>query len=542
MILRRRARRPARAGPLPRSRRRRSRGCQHPNIVQVYEVGEHEGRPFFALEFVEGGSLDRAARRHAAAGPPRRPQLRRDAGPAPSHARPPRAASSTATSSRPTSCWTSRRHARRSPTSASPSGSTARAPAQTQDRRGRWARPATWPPSRRPAATATSGRRRTSTRWGHPLRVLTGRPPFRADTVERDRSEQVLHDEPAAADADCSPDVPRDLETICLKCLEKEPARRYASAGDWPTTWSASSTASPWPPCRSGDGERLARLAARDGYQIVSEIGRGPRSIVYRALYGPLKQPVALKVFAAGPAREENGRPGFGAAPSCGPRSPTRIVPSSAPAGGTASRTWPSSTSRTAAWPPAREPSRSDAAVLRLVEQLAEIVCYLHRQGVVHGNLKPSNVLLAADGIPRVVDFRPTGRSVPVPLPADDTTLPALGYLAPELAATRREAARHRHLRTGAILYELLTGRPPFARRRRGRRWSRCARSRSRPRASTRGDTVPGGVLPALSAEEPVAALPPHVRPVDAAAALSGQPGGEQAGRARILRSQHPGE
>ena len=31
---------------------------QHPNIVQVYEVGEHEGRPFFALEFVEGGSLD----------------------------------------------------------------------------------------------------------------------------------------------------------------------------------------------------------------------------------------------------------------------------------------------------------------------------------------------------------------------------------------------------------------------------------------------------------------------------------------------------
>src|SRR5947209_4809833 len=30
---------------------------QHPNIVQVYEVGEHEGRPFFALEFVEGGSL-----------------------------------------------------------------------------------------------------------------------------------------------------------------------------------------------------------------------------------------------------------------------------------------------------------------------------------------------------------------------------------------------------------------------------------------------------------------------------------------------------
>jgi serine/threonine-protein kinase len=31
---------------------------QHPNIVQVYEVGEHQGLPFFSLEFVEGGSLD----------------------------------------------------------------------------------------------------------------------------------------------------------------------------------------------------------------------------------------------------------------------------------------------------------------------------------------------------------------------------------------------------------------------------------------------------------------------------------------------------
>src|SRR5262249_15654694 len=32
---------------------------QHENIVQIYEVGEHEDKPFFSLEFVEGGSLDR---------------------------------------------------------------------------------------------------------------------------------------------------------------------------------------------------------------------------------------------------------------------------------------------------------------------------------------------------------------------------------------------------------------------------------------------------------------------------------------------------
>lgn len=58
--------------------------------------------------------------------------------------------------------------------------------------------------------------------------LLAGRPPFHAETIE----ELLLH----VRDADpisprlLNPSVPRDLETICLKCLEKDPARRYATA------------------------------------------------------------------------------------------------------------------------------------------------------------------------------------------------------------------------------------------------------------------------------------------------------------------------
>src|SRR5262249_47959017 len=59
---------------------------------------------------------------------------------------------------------------------------------------------------------------------------LVGRPPFRAASAV-DTVVQVVNAEPVSP-RQLQPGLPRDLETVCLRCLRKEPALRYQSAGD----------------------------------------------------------------------------------------------------------------------------------------------------------------------------------------------------------------------------------------------------------------------------------------------------------------------
>jgi WD40 repeat protein len=213
----------------------------HPNIVPIYEVGEHEGRHYFSMKFIEGGSLAAHAGRFTDA-PEAAAQLLATVARAVHHAhqrgilhrdlKPGNILLSRRTScqlvpgSQPDKqgCLSYEPHvtdfglARRL---ADASGLTASGVA------------AGTPSYMAPEQAAGPAKAVTAAADVYGLgavlyELLTGGPPFRAATP-LETLRQVVDSSPKAPRS-VNPRVSRHLEQVCLKCLEKDPARRYPSA------------------------------------------------------------------------------------------------------------------------------------------------------------------------------------------------------------------------------------------------------------------------------------------------------------------------
>jgi serine/threonine protein kinase/tetratricopeptide (TPR) repeat protein len=196
---------------------------RHPNIIQIFEIGEADGGPFVSLELLEGGSLD-----DRLAGTPQRGadaaelmitlaravQVAHDAGIVHRDLKPSNVLFTDDGTPKITDFGLAKRL--ESDSRQTESGQIMGSPSYMAPEQARGHSREVGPAADVYALGAVL------------YEMLTGRPPFKGETpIETVR--QVVEDE-VVPPSRLVPRVARDLETICLQCLHKEPARRYGSA------------------------------------------------------------------------------------------------------------------------------------------------------------------------------------------------------------------------------------------------------------------------------------------------------------------------
>jgi predicted Ser/Thr protein kinase len=217
----------------------------------------------------------------------------------------------------------------------------------------------------------------------------------------------------------------------------------------------------------SGNG-RLRQLGR---YRIVREIGRGAMGVVYLATDPVIGRSVALKTLAYPPDLDESGRaerferfareakaagnlshPGLVTVYDAGRDEAEGLCYLAMEY--VAGRTLKEALAETGGLPADR--------VLDVVLQLSQALEHAHDRGVVHRDLKPANILLGEDGSVKIADFG-VARMERSDLTRDGASVGSPAYMSPEQVRGQPVDRRSDLFSLGVVLYEMLTGRRPFA-------------------------------------------------------------------------------
>src|SRR6266498_4019673 len=215
-------------------------------------------------------------------------------------------------------------------------------------------------------------------------------------------------------------------------------------------------------------GRPMPMLMDFGDYELLEQIGRGGQGVVFRARQKSLNRIVALKVIGLGnwateahlkrfrleaeaAARLEH--PGIVPIHEVGERDGSCYFSMKFVEGGQLGEV-------------ARRTPMPIRRAVELIAKVARTVHYAHEHGILHRDIKPGNILLDADGEPHLTDF---GLARLVETESTMTrTMEVLGtpsYMAPEQAVGNNAAVGSVTdvYGLGAVLYQLLTGQPPFA-------------------------------------------------------------------------------
>jgi serine/threonine protein kinase/tetratricopeptide (TPR) repeat protein len=214
------------------------------------------------------------------------------------------------------------------------------------------------------------------------------------------------------------------------------------------------------------EGETESNSLQNGRYSLLTKLGEGGKGVVYRAHDNTLDRIVAIKLLK-GESFDEETYARFTREAQAAARLTHPNVVSTYDMGKEGNRyflvmEYVKGTSLGGLMESHREEGLDPSHAVPIAMDVCRALRYAHSEGVVHRDVKPENIMITQDGTTKLMDFGLARAVDKSRLTKDGMMIGTPAYMAPENALGRESDARTDLYSLGCVLYEMLTGRPPF--------------------------------------------------------------------------------